>query len=148
MAWIYIMTAADQGHTLNTKIPVKVRVPQSRFCYSICCCVDTDHSLAQHTTDGTYEIDLTTTNQQPQATSYHAGTPLHSKTHDKINQPMPAFVHGGDGHHRSDESLDHPNNRPRAQHTRSQRSSRSHYGITPDDSYRHGPSAESGRSTP
>jgi aquaporin related protein len=63
--------------------------------------------------------------------------------------PFPAFIHGGDGHRSdsSDISLDHPNNRPRAQHSRSsRRSSQSHYEVISDNSYRNGPHAECGRS--
>lgn len=105
-------------------------------------------------TDGTLETDFATRLQHAKrnpalplrpARSSHEDVELSvTPANGKSGQQGPAFVHGGDGHHRSDtgdSTLDHPNDRPRAQHTRSSRnSSASRY-----DSYRGGPSAESGR---
>jgi aquaporin related protein len=70
------------------------------------------------------------------------------------SQPAAVHQHGYDGHH----SIDHPNDRPRAQHrstsaygslhSRSQsRSHHSHYEEVSDRSFRSGPSAESGSSS-
>lgn len=66
------------------------------------------------------------------------------------NKPPASFHHGGDGQY----SIDHPNERPRAQHGLSSYSSRSRsqshpepqYEETSERSYRSGPSAESGGS--
>ncbi|KAF2823211.1 aquaporin [Ophiobolus disseminans] len=115
-------------------------------------------AATRRTTDGTDESDYAprrqTTKRYPvnptRATmSSHVNTmSLDSTAYDKPNQPAPAFIHGGDGH-RSESSLDHPNNRPRAHHSRSsRRSSHSHFEMMPsDDSYRSGPDVESGRSS-
>ncbi|KAH7406232.1 aquaporin-like protein [Phaeosphaeria sp. MPI-PUGE-AT-0046c] len=106
-------------------------------------------------TDGTLETGFATRLQHAkrnpalppcQRTSLQEAVDLPvSTTNRLLSQPLPAFVYGGDGHHRSDsddQTLDHPNDRPRAQHTHNSRlSSGSRY-----DSYRNGPSAESGRS--
>jgi aquaporin related protein len=156
MARIYI-TTMEQGQMRNTKMLVKVCFLYPRFFRCLRCSKSTDTPIARHTTDGADETDFATRLQTakrnpakvpPQTTSPHHGTmPLHSATHGKISQPIPAFIHGGDGHHRSDNSLDHPNDRPRAQHTRSRRSSQSNYEMTSDSSYRNGPNAESGRSS-
>lgn len=69
---------------------------------------------------------------------------------DVPHKPQTAFPHGGDGHY----SIDHPNERPRAQHRQSSYSmhSRSHsqpesqYEEASELSYRSGPGAESGGS--
>jgi aquaporin related protein len=68
-------------------------------------------------------------------------------------QPAPIHQHGFDGHH----SIDHPNDRPRAQHrnisnrsvhSRSRsRSQHSHHEEASDRSFRSAPSAESGSSS-
>lgn len=69
---------------------------------------------------------------------------------DELSQPMPAFIHGGDGHHSDTDSssLDHPNERPRAQHTHSsRRSTQTQHEMASNIGYRNGPSAESGTSS-
>jgi aquaporin related protein len=119
-------------------------------------------SAAHRTTDGTDETDFgtrvqtaksgpVTPSRQVGSSSQYDTTFTGSTMNGEVSQPMPAFTHGGDGHHRShtgSESLDHPNERPRAKHTRSsRRSSQSHYEMASNNSYRHGPSAESGRSS-
>ena len=118
---------------------------------------DTDSCIARRTTDGTDETDFATRLQSAKRnpvapsrhtmTSHYNTTLLDSTTNEKPSQPSTAFRYGGDGH-RSDSSLDHPNDRPRAQHTRSSRRSSQYYEMTPsNNSYRSGPSAESGRSS-
>jgi hypothetical protein len=156
MARIYI-TATEQGQTRNTKMLVKVRFSYPRFFRCLRGSKSTDTSIARHTTDGADETDFATRLQTakrnpakvvpPQTASPHRGTMLlHSTTPGKISQPTPAFIYSGDGHHRSENSLDHPNDRPRAQHTRSRRSSQSNYEMASDSSYHNGPNAEAGRS--
>lgn len=123
-----------------------------------CCFLsDADSCLAHHTTDGTDEYDSEprhfATKSYPMmptrtTTSSHACTlSIDSTAYDKPHHPAPAFLYGGDGN-RSDNSLDHPNNRPRAHHSRSsRRSSHSHYEMQPSEhSYRSGPDTESSRS--
>ncbi|KAF2440650.1 aquaporin-like protein, partial [Karstenula rhodostoma CBS 690.94] len=69
---------------------------------------------------------------------------------DLPKEPPATFQHGGDGHY----SIDHPNERPRAQHlprsyltrSRSQPYSESQYEEASEQSYRSGPSVESGGS--
>ncbi|KAF2876978.1 aquaporin-like protein, partial [Massariosphaeria phaeospora] len=60
--------------------------------------------------------------------------------------PLPTLQHGSDGHYSERSPIDHPNDRPRAQHRRSSLSSRSQYEIASEHSYRSGPSTESGSS--
>jgi aquaporin related protein len=75
--------------------------------------------------------------------------PMSSNAHALPSQPTAVHQHGFDGH-RSDSSIDHPGDRPRAKHTRSnmsRRPSASQYEMTSDASYRNGPSAESGGSS-
>ena len=69
---------------------------------------------------------------------------------DLPHKPPATFRHGGDGHY----SIDHPNERPRAQHSlssysrhsRSQSHPESQYEEASEQSYRSGPSVESGGS--
>jgi aquaporin related protein len=106
-------------------------------------------AIAHHLTDGTNETDFAACLQN--AKGNPTTMPRRTASSAGVNPILPAFNHGGDAHHSSDssdESLDHPNNRPRAQHTHSsRRSSQSNYDMASDHSYRHGPSAESSRSS-
>ncbi|KAF2034305.1 aquaporin [Setomelanomma holmii] len=118
---------------------------------------DEEGQRARRMTDGTNESDFATRLQcakhnpvsppRPVASSHYHTTSMGSILREKPSQPSAAFAYGGDGHH-SDDHIDHPTDRPRAQHGRgSRRSSHSHYEREPsDDSYRSGPSAESGSS--
>lgn len=119
---------------------------------------DTDSCLDGRTTDGANETEYAHRFTSRPKTQRYPVTPsrrdpssdsnisMQTALHVKPSTPAPAFLHGFDGH-RSDSYLDHPNDRPRAQHTcSSRRSSRSHYELS-DRSYRSGPDAESGRSS-
>ncbi|OAG10354.1 aquaporin-like protein, partial [Paraphaeosphaeria sporulosa] len=114
-------------------------------------------ALVRATTDGTNESDFlhpfhplnkpVSELQKPVLTESSA-IPLSNLP----SKPSATFQHGGDGQY----SIDHPNERPRAQHlprsysTRarslSQPYSESHYDETSEQSYRNGPSIESGDS--
>jgi aquaporin related protein len=151
----------DQEQQQTTKMLDKVSLRPAPDC----CLLDflfheANLSPAREMTDGANETDFATRLQHakrnPAMQKRQPKSPDHNTSMDaaadvKSSAPMPAFLHGGDGHHRSDsdnDSLDHPNDRPRAQHTHSsRRSSQSNYEIASDRSYRNGPSAESGKSS-
>ncbi|KAH3939350.1 hypothetical protein HBH98_238780 [Parastagonospora nodorum] len=121
---------------------------------------DETRTSTRQTTDGTDETDfgtrIQTAKRNPAAparqntSSRYDTTFSGSTTNGELSQPMQAFVHGGDGH-RSDtdtSSLDHPNERPRAQHTySSRRSNQSNHDMASNIGYRNGPSVESGTSS-
>ncbi|KAF2000739.1 aquaporin-like protein [Amniculicola lignicola CBS 123094] len=108
-----------------------------------------DGNVARRTTDGTDESDflppIHPINERLQerrpTTSFLYNTTSASSV---PNPPQPIFRLGGDAHH-SHTSINHPNNRPRAQHRGSSFSSRMHSAEQESDhSYRSAPSAESG----
>ena len=109
----------------------------------------TNPSAARQATDGTDEYDfakqLRSGTRQPTMTQRQAmpsfGTLSISTGHtDKPAAPLPVHMQTLDGH-RSD-TVNHPEDRPRAHHNRGSSS----YEMTSDSSYRNGPSAESGSS--
>ncbi|KAI4712802.1 hypothetical protein J4E89_001777 [Alternaria sp. Ai002NY15] len=104
---------------------------------------------ARQATDGTDEYDfakqLRSGTRQPTMTQRQAmpsfGTLSTSTGHtEKPAAPLPVHMQTLDGH-RSD-TVNHPEDRPRAHHNRGSSS----YEMTSDSSYRNGPSAESGSS--
>lgn len=107
----------------------------------------------RQTTDGTNETNFAPpfestarhiTGLHHHTTASHNNVkPMVSTGQPKTTKPAPAFHHGMDGH-RSDNDIDHPDNRPRAKHTRS---SNSRYEMASDNGYRDGPNAESGQSS-
>ncbi|KAL5406704.1 hypothetical protein PMIN04_011953 [Paraphaeosphaeria minitans] len=125
----------------------------------------TSRRAVRATTDGTHEPDLlppfhplnrpVSGLQKPSLPRYHVNGDVSTELgaiplSDLPNKPSATFQHGGDGHY----SIDHPNERPRAQHllgsystrSRSQPYSESHYDDASEQSYRSGPSVESGDS--
>ncbi|KAF2254872.1 aquaporin [Trematosphaeria pertusa] len=119
-----------------------------------------DTQRASRRTDGTDESELMSPihpinksdpPRQPRSSHYNTNTTMSADTgmYPLPSQPLPVHQHGFDGH-RSRGSVDHPNERPRAQHRRSSVSSRSHprshYEDASDHSFRSSPSAESGES--
>ena len=109
----------------------------------------TDFSAARQATDGTDEYDfakqLRSGTRQPTMTQRQTmpsfGTLSTSTGHtEKLAAPLPVHMQTLDGH-RSD-TVNHPEDRPRAHHNRGSSS----YEMTSDSSYRNGPSAESGSS--
>jgi aquaporin related protein len=140
---------------MKTLKPVSLQLLSSSGLFRI-----NTNTYVAHATDGTDETDFATRLQTAKRspvkpskadTSPHFNfTSSDASFRDQRTVPFPAFTHGGDGHRSdsSDSSLDHPNDRPRAQHSRSsRRSSQSHYEMTLDDGYRNGPHAECGRSS-
>jgi aquaporin related protein len=153
-------TTMDLGRQRTIKMLIKVSYPHFVLQRAAVTRFDDTDTYTAQSTDGTDETDFATRLQTAKRNPANIARPvtsLQSNTtssdtslRDKVPQPFPAFVHGSDGHRsdNSDSALDHPNDRPRAQHSRSsRRSSQSHYEMTPDDGYRNGPRAESGRSS-
>ncbi|KAF2022154.1 aquaporin-like protein [Aaosphaeria arxii CBS 175.79] len=110
--------------------------------------------LARRTTDGTDDSDflppihpINKPFTQPHfLSSSHYTTTSASSAHSQPTRPPRVYRHGLDGNRSassSESALDHPNDRPRAQHRRSTiRPSRAR-SETSDSSYRSGPSLES-----
>ncbi len=96
--------------------------------YSVAFSIDANKLTARRTTDGTDEYDF--------AAQFQTGMRHHTRKHAPKEKPAPnssPHVNGLDGHRSNlDNSINHPDDRPRAQHT--------------DHSYRNGPAAESGSS--
>ncbi|KAF1936533.1 aquaporin-like protein [Clathrospora elynae] len=96
-----------------------------------------------HATDGANEHDFSAQShsEKRQPTRLQRQVmPSTTGPTKKPTTPAPAFTHGMDGH--QSDHVNHPDDRPRAQHTHSS----SHYEMASDQSYRHGPNAESGSS--
>ncbi|XP_014559171.1 hypothetical protein COCVIDRAFT_13782 [Bipolaris victoriae FI3] len=91
---------------------------------------DTTHNTRYAATDGTEERDIASQAQ------LSGRQPRPSATWPSV--PTLAYMQALDGHH--SETIDHPNDRPRAHYTHSS----SGCEISSDSSYRSGPSAESG----
>ncbi|KAH8710207.1 aquaporin-like protein [Phaeosphaeriaceae sp. PMI808] len=105
------------------------------------------HDISHRRTDGTDETNFATYFQpnMKKAPPAHQTISMDAARREKLTKPipapMPAFQHGGDGHHQSSNantSINHPDDRPRAHHTRI---------LGYDHSYRSGPSTESGTSS-
>jgi aquaporin related protein len=114
----------------------------------------TTHDGADETSEGFADRFKTVKGQRStvprQSFSSHDNIiPMGPNSYELPSQPTAVHQHGFDGH-RSDSSIDHPGDRPRAKHTHSKisrRPSATQYEMTSDVSYRNGPRAESGGSS-
>jgi aquaporin related protein len=153
-----------------TDIPRKrPELPADQVSHPLICivanCVHANRALGRVNTDGTNDSDCLPPFHplnkplpelhEPTLPLYHVNRDTSTETgaiplSDLPDKPPATFHYGGDGHY----SIDHPNERPRAQHlpgsnstrSRSQRKSESQYEENPEQSYRSGPSIETGDS--
>ncbi|KAF1841548.1 aquaporin [Cucurbitaria berberidis CBS 394.84] len=109
---------------------------------------DDGRPSTRHGTDGANEHDfasqLQSGKRQPSRIQRQVKPSSNTATMEHIEKPThpeAVFAQGMDGH-RSDNAVNHPDDRPRAQHKRAS----SNYEIASDRSYRSGPDAESGSS--
>lgn len=164
-----ILVPTTMGTTrvmLTDTLRKRPKLPHGQVCHSCMCisetCTHANRALGRVNTDGTndsdflphfHPLDRTVSElQKPALPRYHVNGDRSTDTgaiplSDLPTKPPATFRHGGDGHN----SIDHPNERPRAQHlpgsfstrSRSQPYSESQYEEVSEQSYHSGPSIES-----